>query len=65
MSFDIRLPIGLMFLAIGVLVGGYGAFGGPSAVKPGEPNVDLIVGALMVAFGVLMLALTRVRRGQG
>ena len=27
MSFDVRLPIGLLFLAIGVLVGGYGVVG--------------------------------------
>lgn len=62
MSFDVRLPIGLLFLAIGVLVAAWGAVGGPSAVKAGQPNIDLIWGAVMVAFGVVMLGLTQLRR---
>ena len=62
MSFDVRLPIGLLFLAIGVLVAATGAFGGPSAVKPGEINIDLIWGAIMTLFGLLMTALAVLAR---
>jgi len=60
MSFDIRLPIGLLFLAIGVLVAAFGAIGHPAA--PGGVNIDLIWGVVMAAFGALMLALARLRR---
>ena len=55
MSFDIRLPIGLLFLAIGGLVAGYGWVAHPPAAA--GVNVDLIWGAVMGAFGALMLLL--------
>lgn len=61
MSFDVRTPIGLLFLAIGILVGAYGA-----AVAPPTPagvNIDLIWGLVMAAFGLLMTGLAwRARR---
>lgn len=53
---DIRTPIGLMFLALGVLIGVYGL------VTPGEMyrislgiNLNLIWGGCMAVFGVAML----------
>lgn len=59
MSFDVRLPIGLLFLAIGVLVGGYGAVAAP--MREGL-NIDLVWGLVMAGFGALMLAMVWLRR---
>ena len=65
MPFDVRLPIGLLFLAIGVLVAVYGLTGGPAAHSAGL-NIDLVWGSVMAAFGAVMLALTALaRRGRG
>lgn len=57
---DIRLPIGAMFLAIGLLLFVYGL------VTPAEMykmslgyNLNLIWGAVMAAFGAAMLAWMR------
>jgi hypothetical protein len=60
MSFDIRLPIGVLFLAIGLLVAAFGALAHPPA--PAGINIDLIWGAVMAAFGVLMLGLAALAR---
>ena len=56
MSFDVRLPIGLLFLAIGALVAIFGLAGAPPA--PSGENIDLIWGLVMAAFGAVMLALS-------
>jgi hypothetical protein len=58
MSFDIRLPIGLLFLAIGLLLAAYGAIARPA----GDFNIDLVWGAVMAAFGALMLVLVVLQR---
>lgn len=55
MLFDVRLPIGLLFLAIGLLVAGYGVLG-PVTLSAGV-NIDLIWGSVMAVFGAIMLAL--------
>jgi hypothetical protein len=60
MPFDVRLPIGLLFMAIGVLVAGYGLSDDPgrfSAHSAGV-NIDLVWGSVMAVFGAVMLALT-------
>jgi steroid 5-alpha reductase family enzyme len=64
MNFDIRLPVGLLFLAIGLLVAGTGLFGGQAAQNAAENgvNIDLIWGAVMTAFALFMLLLTRIHR---
>jgi hypothetical protein len=54
MSFDVRTPIGLLFLAIGLLVAVYGAVAQPAA---GGLNIDLVWGLAMAAFGAVMLGL--------
>ena len=54
MLFDVRLPIGLLFLAIGLLVGGYG-FAVPT-LSAGV-NIDLVWGGVMAVFGAVMLGL--------
>jgi hypothetical protein len=63
MSFDVRLPIGLLFLAIGAVVAAFGMTGAPPA--PSGENIDLIWGAVMAAFGAVMLGLAWLaRRGE-
>jgi hypothetical protein len=59
MSFDVRTPIGLLFLAIGLLVAGYGAIARPAG---GGLNIDLVWGLAMAAFGAVMLALAWLAR---
>jgi len=59
MLFDVRLPIGLLFLAIGLLVAGYGL--AAPTVSAGI-NIDLVWGAVMAVFGALMLVLAAMAR---
>jgi hypothetical protein len=64
MSFDVRLPIGLLFLAIGLLVAGAGLTGDPKVLEAHSAgvNIDLIWGSVMAGFGALMLVLTVLAR---
>jgi hypothetical protein len=57
---DIRLPIGALFTLIGLLLAGYGAatLGRPGMSPTGIP-IDLVWGAILLLFGVAMLALGR------
>ena len=57
---DIRRPIGLMFVVKGIILVLYGFLSDPShyTVSLGI-NVNLIWGAAMLAFGILMLALAK------
>ena len=64
MSFDIRLPIGLLFLALGVLVGGYGVAAPARATSLGL-DVDLAWGGVLLLFGAVMTALAWLRRRGG
>jgi uncharacterized membrane protein len=55
---DIRWPIGLMFTLIGAILVVYGVITGkdPEMYKRSlEMNVNLIWGALLLAFGLFML----------
>jgi len=62
MSFDVRTPIGLLFLAIGALVTAYGLVAQP--VRDGI-NIDAVWGLVMAAFGLLMVGLAWLaRRGE-
>lgn len=60
MIFDVRLPIGLLFLAIGVLVAAVGLTGDPKVFTAHSAglNIDLVWGAVMAGFGVVMLVLS-------
>ncbi len=63
MGLDIRWPIGLMFLILGLLLGAYGLWSDPVIYsKSLGVNVNLIWGAVLAIFGLLMIALGR--RGQ-
>jgi len=65
MGLDIRIPIGLMFGIIGLLMVVYGALTGSSPMYDRSlgMNVNLWWGALLVVFGGLMLWFGR--KGQG
>ena len=62
MLFDVRLPIGLLFLAMGLLVGGYGLLGHPA--PSAGVNIDLVWGGVMGVFGAVMLGLAALSRGR-
>lgn len=59
MEFDIRLPIGLLFVALGVMLVGYGLVSGPEIYREHSlgVNVNLGWGALLALFGLGMTAL--------
>ncbi len=55
---DIRIPIGLMFSIVGALVTIFGIFTSSDAAlyeKSLGINVNLIMGLIMLVFGVVML----------
>jgi hypothetical protein len=53
MGLDIRLPIGLMFTIIGMLLTGYGAVADRAIfARSLGINVDLIWGAALLLFGI-------------
>jgi hypothetical protein len=64
MIFDLRLPIGLLFLAIGLLVAAVGLTGDPKvfAAHSAGLNIDLVWGLAMTGFGAAMLLLAAVHR---
>jgi hypothetical protein len=67
MSLDLRLPIGLLFVLLGALIGIYGLVSDPSiyAVSLGL-NVNLWWGGVMVLFGAgMIVAALRKTRRQG
>jgi hypothetical protein len=56
MQLDIRLPIGLLFVALGALLAGYGLFTRESPSGPGaDLNLDAVWGGVLLLFGVTML----------
>ena len=55
MGLDIRLPIGLMFSIIGALLAVYGAVS-PDRSQSLGMNVNLVWGACILVFGLVMLA---------
>ena len=58
MNFDLRLPLGLLFTIFGLMLVIYGFIGDPAAyARSLGINVDLGWGAVLLAFGVVMLGL--------
>jgi hypothetical protein len=57
---DIRIPIGLMFSIVGVLISGYGFFTMSNTEMYNKSlgiNVNIIMGLLMLVFGLIFLFL--------
>ena len=62
MGIDIRLPIGLLFVALGSLLAIFGAISDPRIYsKSLGYNVNLWWGLVLLAFGVILLSLVRRR----
>jgi hypothetical protein len=60
MGLDIRLPIGLLFSVIGLLLVGFGAFGDKAIYERSLGlNVNLAWGAVLLVFGAIMVLLAR------
>jgi hypothetical protein len=60
MGLDIRLPIGLLFSVIGLLLVGFGVFGDKAIYQRSLGlNVNLVWGAALLVFGLIMLLLGR------
>jgi hypothetical protein len=56
MSLDLRVPIGLLFAALGALLAVYGLFSDPAIYKASLGiNVNLWWGLVVLAFGLVML----------
>ena len=56
MSFDLRIPVGLMFTIFGLILFAVGLFGSPAlAEKSLGININLWWGLCQVVFGGLML----------
>jgi len=56
MSFDLRIPIGLMFGLYGILLTAYGLFGNAEYNKKSLGiNIDMTWGLFLLIFGALML----------
>jgi hypothetical protein len=65
MGFDIRMPIGMLFTLFGILLIGYGAATQGSAMYAEHSlgvNVNVWWGGVLLAFGLVMMGLTRMRR---
>lgn len=65
MNLDIRLPIGVLFLALGLMLVAYGLTTDPAIYQAHSlgVNINLVWGAVMALFGAVMLALSlRARR---
>jgi len=55
MGIDIRLPIGILFSLLGMILTGYGALGDISHYRPPlDVNINLVWGLVLLVFGVLM-----------
>ncbi len=56
MSFDLRIPVGLMFTLFGLILAGVGFFGDAALVEKSLGiNMNLWWGLTQLIFGVLML----------
>ncbi len=66
MNFDLRLPLGLLFTLFGGMLVIYGLISDPAIyARSLGYNVNLGWGAVMLAFGLVMLALAlRARRNR-
>ena len=61
-SLDLRLPIGGLFVVLGIMLGGYGLATGSNTemyVKSGGMNINLIWGVVMLVTGIIFLLLAK------
>lgn len=67
MNFDLRLPIGILFSIIGVILTSYGFItrGSEMYEKSLGKNINLIWGGCLLVFGLSMLALAKFGKKSG
>jgi hypothetical protein len=58
---DLRIPTGLFFSAIGLILVAMGVFSPGTRSALSAVNVNLYAGSVMLLFGLVMLGLTRKR----
>jgi hypothetical protein len=65
MQLDVRIPLGLLFLLLGVILVVYGFVSDPIIYAQHSlgQNVNLVWGAVFAAFGAVMLLLSRRKAG--
>jgi hypothetical protein len=60
---DIRVPIGMMFIVLGVLLAGYGVVSDPRIYERSLGiNINLVWGSTLAVVGVVLLLLARRRQ---
>lgn len=62
---DIKIPIGLMFTVLGILLTIYGLYTASNLAmytKSFGMNINLWSGISMLIFGIIMLGLTRIKK---
>ena len=61
MHLDVRIPLGLLFLLLGLILVGFGLTSDPAIYVQHSlgQNVNLVWGAVFALFGAAMLLLTR------
>ena len=66
MNLDLRIPMGLMFLIVGIILSLLGLFTRGSVIyeRSAGMNINLIWGACLALFGGIMLFLGRRSRGK-
>jgi hypothetical protein len=64
MGLDVRVPVGLMFGIMGLLLVGYGVLGDQTIyAKSLGININTIWGSVLIAFAAVLLILSSRRRG--
>ncbi len=60
MGIDIRLPIGILFSLLGVILTAYGSLGDTSRYRQSlDVNINLVWGIVLLVFGLVMFLLGR------
>ncbi len=58
MGLDIRLPLGLLFSTLGLILAGFGAVSGKGIYERSLGlNVNLVWGTVLLVFGIVMVVL--------
>jgi hypothetical protein len=62
---DLRIPTGFFFTIVGLILVGMGVFWPSERAALTDSNVNLYCGLVMLAFGLFMLALSRLSKNLG